>query len=76
MSAMAEVVFVLDADANVRFANGAAGELLGVGEPIGMSVLDLVHPDDLAVVVSSMSAVVGKPVGTPVEVRVRDAVIG
>jgi diguanylate cyclase (GGDEF)-like protein/PAS domain S-box-containing protein len=75
MAALPEVVFVLDADANVRFANAAAGQL-GLGEPVGMSVLDLVHPDDLAVVVSSMSAVLGKASGTPLEVRVRDAVSG
>src|SRR5829696_3769938 len=38
----------------------------------GRSLLELIHPDDTASVLSSIEAVQGKIVGTPVEVRVRD----
>src|SRR5690606_28724058 len=42
-------------------------------EWLGRSVADVVHPDDLMQVASSIVSMQGKEVGTPVEVRVRDA---
>jgi diguanylate cyclase (GGDEF)-like protein/PAS domain S-box-containing protein len=66
---------VVDADIRLLYVNDAAEELLGwrSADWVGRSLLSLVHPDDIAVVVSSTSTVVGKRVGTPVEVRVRCA---
>jgi PAS domain S-box-containing protein len=52
----------------------AGVELLGwKAEDWQPSLLELVHPDDVAVMVSSATTVLGKSQGTPVEVRVRCA---
>ena len=42
-------------------------------ESIGMSGLDLIHPDDLEFVLLSLVSVRGKEVGSPIEVRVDTA---
>ena len=42
-----------------------------VEESIGISGLDLVHPDDLELVLRSLASVQGKDVGTLIEVRVK-----
>ena len=74
VDAIPDCVLVIDTDAVVRFANRAVEVQLGhsVSEYIGRSVLDLIHPDDVNSVLSSIVAVRGKVVGTLVEVRVRD----
>jgi diguanylate cyclase (GGDEF)-like protein/PAS domain S-box-containing protein len=68
-----DTVFVIDGDVRLRYVNDASREVLGLeaSEWIGRSALDLVHPDDVAVVVSSTTVMVGKRSGTPIEVRVR-----
>lgn len=68
-----DMVLVLDRDVRIRYVNAAALEVLGVDPAvwIGRSALDLVHPDDVALVVSSATILRGKRLGTPVEVRVR-----
>lgn len=71
IAALPDVVFVIDAAGIVRFVNDAGNDLVGAGAGVGSSVLEFVHPDDLAVVVSSLSAVRDKAIGTPVEIRVR-----
>lgn len=66
----------LDGDLRVKWANAAAEEAFGWTRDaaIGtMQVLDLVHPDDMATVVSAVATVADKPVGTLIETRVRDA---
>jgi diguanylate cyclase (GGDEF)-like protein/PAS domain S-box-containing protein len=67
-----DAAFVIDVDGRLRYANQAAETMFGgvAAEHIGSSVLELVHPDDAKVVMSSLHAVLNKPVGTPVEVRV------
>lgn len=74
LAVVPDVVFVLDDQGTVTYANDAATDVLGIPPQVwnGLSVMSLVHPDDLAVVVSSMSAVQGKAVGTPIEIRIRD----
>lgn len=75
LDGMADVVFVIDADGAVVYVNGGRDQRLG-WEPeewIGRSVLDVVHPDDIPVVLSSIDSMLGKVVGTPIELRVLDA---
>ena len=75
LRALPDPVIVIDTDVNLRYVNPACTEVLGYepSEWVGRSVLDLIHPDDVASVVASAGTVQGKQVGTPVEVRVRTA---
>jgi diguanylate cyclase (GGDEF)-like protein/PAS domain S-box-containing protein len=68
-----DMVFVVDAHLDVRYVNDAATDILGFTPDawIGRNVLELVHPDDVPVVLSSASTMLGKRRGTPIEVRVR-----
>lgn len=75
IDAISDLVFVIDALGNVRNANPAARHFIGEsGEgPVDRSAFEFVHPDDLALVLSSMETVKGKDHGTPIEVRVKSA---
>ena len=75
LDGMADIVFVIGPDGTIVYVNGGTDQRLGwqSEEWIGRSVLDLVHPDDVAVVLSSIDSMLGKEVGTPVELRVLDA---
>jgi len=75
LATVPDCVMVVDADVRLMYVNDAAEELFGWrgADWVGRSLLALVHPDDVPVVVSSTSTVMGKRVGTPVEVRVRCA---
>lgn len=66
-----EVVVVIDAEARVRWANRAAERLFSrtAANSIGMSGLELVHPEDIEFVMLSLTTIQGKEVGTPIEVR-------
>ncbi len=68
-------VVVLDLDLCVVEANSAAESLFGATRQswYGRPPLELVHPDDLNLVLSSHSEIVSKARGTPIEVRVRVA---
>ena len=68
-------MLVLDSFGVIRFLNRAAEEQLGyrAEEWVGQTVLKVIDEEDVAVVLSSMESVQTKQVGTPVEVRVRDA---
>ena len=57
------------------WGNRAAEGLFGRtrDESIGMSGLDLIHPEDLEFVLRSLVSVRGKDVGSPIEVRVATA---
>jgi len=74
LDASPDALFVIDGHGQLVYANRTAEEMLGwnAAELAGRTVLDLVHPDDLMLVLSSLEVVHGKPVGTPIEVRVRD----
>jgi hypothetical protein len=55
----------------VQWANQAAERLVRPGlEAVGISGLDLVHPEDLEMVLRSLVSVQDKEVGTSIEVRV------
>jgi diguanylate cyclase (GGDEF)-like protein/PAS domain S-box-containing protein len=64
-------VVVVDAAGRLLWGNRAAEQFFGrpLHESIGMSGLDLVHPDDLDVAVLSLMSVQEKDVGLPIEVR-------
>ncbi len=74
LEASPDALFVIDGHGRLEYANRAAEEMLGwkAADLAGRPVLDLVHPDDLMLALSSLDVVRGKPVGTPIEVRVRD----
>jgi diguanylate cyclase (GGDEF)-like protein/PAS domain S-box-containing protein len=66
-------VIVVDTAVHLRYVNRAGAELFGWRPEVwlGRSILDLIHPDDVASVISSTGTMQAKRVGTPVEVRVR-----
>ena len=72
----ADAIAVLDRDAVLRWANPAAEDLFGyrLTDRVGRDILDLVHPDDLEVVVGSLAEMANIEVpGAPLEVRARAA---
>jgi diguanylate cyclase (GGDEF)-like protein/PAS domain S-box-containing protein len=73
--ALPDAVFVIDPTGTLLFATAAAERLLGwdAQEWAGRSVLDLVHPDDLAMALVSLESVQVKAVGDPIDVRVATA---
>ena len=75
VDALPDCVLVIDTFGVIRYLNRTAEEQLGYrrADWIGQTVLKVIDEDDVAVVLSSMETVQGKHVGTPVEVRVRNA---
>jgi diguanylate cyclase (GGDEF)-like protein/PAS domain S-box-containing protein len=67
-----DAVVVIDEAFGVRWANRAAERLFGrsLGDWVGRSGAELVHPADMMLAVSAIETVQAKPVGTPIEVRV------
>lgn len=68
-----DVVLVLDYSGHVLWGNRAAERMFGraVADSIGFSALDLVHPEDLELVLRSFVSVQNKQTGTLIEVRAR-----
>ncbi len=68
-----DAVVVIDATCIVKWANAAAERLFARtrSEAVGISGLELVHPDDLELVLRSLVTVQDKDVGTAIEVRVQ-----
>ena len=75
VGALPDPVIVVDTDIRLHYVNPAGVELFGWRPEawLGRSLLDLVHPDDVANVVSSTGTMQDKRIGTPVEIRVRVA---
>ena len=71
--AMPDPVLVVDTDVILHYVNPAGAEVFGWRPDVwlGKSILELIHPDDVANVLSSTGTMQAKRVGTPVEVRVR-----
>ncbi len=67
--------FAVDQDMRVVAANRACSALVGdsIEQWIGEVPLDLVHPDDLPIVLAAFDTVVDKEFGTPIEIRIRTA---
>ena len=68
-------VLVLDPEGRVQWGNHAAERLFNrsLHESIGFSGIELVHPDDLELVLRSLTSVQQKEVGTLIEVRAKAA---
>ena len=75
LDCLPDAVFVIDATGTLVDAWGAAERILGwaVEEWLGRSVLEVVHPDDLDMVLVSLESVGGKDVGSPIDIRLRTA---
>jgi diguanylate cyclase (GGDEF)-like protein/PAS domain S-box-containing protein len=73
LGAFPEIVVVIDAHANVLWANALAEQLFGqpLAAALGISAIDLVHPDDLEIVLRSLETVQGKQIGSPLEIRAK-----
>ena len=71
LSRLPDPVVVVDATGRLLWGNRAAEGFFGrsIESSVGMSGLDLVHPDDLDVAVLSLLSVQEKDVGLPIEVR-------
>ena len=74
-AALPDAVLVVDAMAQVRWANRAAERLFGipVDQAIGQNGLDFIHPDDLQLAVLALTSVQSKEVGSLLELRIRSA---
>lgn len=70
-----DVIVVIDGDGRLEWANRSAERLFerSVQDSMGMSGLDLVHPEDLELVMVSLVTIQTKVVGTPIEIRLRTA---
>ena len=75
LDSLPDAVVVIDSQCTVKWANGAAERLFERSrhEAVGLSGLDLVHPDDLEMVLRSLVSVQAKEVGTAIEIRVSTA---
>jgi diguanylate cyclase (GGDEF)-like protein/PAS domain S-box-containing protein len=68
-----DAAVLVDTQFRLRWANRSAERLFGLqaAEVLGMSGLELVHPDDLETAARAMSSVTSKEVGSLLEVRIR-----
>lgn len=75
VAAIPDPVIIVDPDINLQYLNPAAVGLLGwdPAEWLGRSLMSLIHPDDVALVISSSNSVRGKAAGTPIELRMHAA---
>lgn len=75
VAALPDAVFVVDAQGDVIWLNELCADALGwsVEDLLGANVLDFAHPDDCALVASSIESVQAKGIGTHMEVRIRSA---
>lgn len=71
LTELPDCVVVLDGSGHVQWGNRAAERLFGrsLRDSIGLPAFDLVHPDDLELVLRSFESVQRKEVGTLIEVR-------
>ena len=75
MDRLPDAVVVMDTAGVLRGANTTAETRFGWlrSEWVGRSLLELIHPDDLDWALASLDTVLGKDVGTPIEVRIRSS---
>ncbi|MGO9965082.1 MAG: PAS domain S-box protein [Acidimicrobiales bacterium] len=70
-----DAVIVLDHQLVLQWGNHAAERLFGrtLGDSFGMPALELVHPEDVELVLRSITSVQDKQTGTLIEVRAKTA---
>ena len=70
-----DALILLDEQARVHWGNQAAERLFGrsLADSVGLSGLELVHPDDIELAALSLTSVQTKEIGTPIEIRLRSA---
>jgi diguanylate cyclase (GGDEF)-like protein/PAS domain S-box-containing protein len=70
-----DVVIVVGGSGRVLWGNVTAEQLFGrsLDSAMGMSGLELVHPEDLELVLRSLGSIQAKIVGTPIEIRLNTA---
>ena len=68
-----DVVLVLDLQGRLQWGNHAAERMFGrlLIDSVGLPGLELVHPDDVELVLRSLASVQGKETGTLIEVRAK-----
>ena len=68
-----DTVVVADADGNLIWGNPAAERTFGLSnaEILGTNALDLLHPEDHELALTSLASVRDKEVGSPIELRVK-----
>jgi PAS domain S-box-containing protein len=73
LSDLPDAVIVLDAFGRLKWGNRAAERLFNrrLEDSIDLAAFELVHPEDLELVLRSIASVQGKETGTLIEVRVR-----
>jgi len=78
LNSFPEIVVVLDGLGNLLWANDLAVDLFGrtLESAVGMSGLDLVHPDDLEIVLRSLESVQTRASAVPSRSESRLATIG
>jgi len=70
-----DAVIVLDQQLVLQWGNHAAEHLFGrsLGDSVGLPALELVHPEDVELVLRSITSVQDKQTGTLIEVRAKTA---
>ena len=70
-----DVAIIVGPDGCIKWGNHAAETLFGrsVESSVGLSGLDFVHPEDIELVLRSLTSIQGKETGSPIEIRVRSA---
>jgi PAS domain S-box-containing protein len=70
-----DAVIVLDQQLVLQWGNHAAERLFGrsLGDSVGLPALELVHPEDVELVLRSITSVQDKQAGTLIEVRAKAA---
>ncbi len=70
-----DAVVVADASGNLIWGNPVAERTFGLSNSdiVGLSALELLHPEDRELAIASLDSVQGKDIGSPIELRVRTA---
>ncbi len=70
-----DMALIVGPDGSIIWANRAGEKLFGrsIESAVGQSGLDFVHPEDIELVLRSLTSIQGKETGSPIELRVRSA---
>ncbi len=68
-----DAALIVGPDGGIKWANRAGEKLFGrsLEDSLGMSGLDFVHPEDVELVLRSLTSIQGKETGSPIELRLR-----